>query len=399
MGGTEMSEWKSVKLGDVCERITSGGTPKASVSSYYYPPTIPWLKTKEVNYNRIVETENFISVEGLNSSSAKLIAPNSVIIAMYGQGDTAGRVAINKIPLTTNQACCNLTLDGEKANYEFIYYQLKTLYKKMVSLKAGAAQPNLNAQIIKNLDISLPPLTLQNRIATILSRYDSLIENYQKQIKLLEEAAQRLYKEWFVDLHFPGHENTKIVNGVPEGWEKKKLGDIANIEMGQSPKSDFYNNDKEGLPFHQGVGTYGTRCVIDGIYSSQFNRVAEANSILFSVRAPVGRLNITKHKVAIGRGLAAVNQKEGYNSFMYYLLKQRFFKDNIIGNGAIFASITKNELLELLITIPFDFAIKKFESIVKPIDSKIMKLDEQIRLLTEARDRLLPKLMSGEIEI
>ena len=100
-----MSEWKKVKLGEICERITSGGTPKANISSYYDPPTIPWLKTKEVNYCRIRETENYISEEGLNNSSAKLIAPNSVIIAMYGQGDTAGRVAINKIPLTSLVGC------------------------------------------------------------------------------------------------------------------------------------------------------------------------------------------------------------------------------------------------------------------------------------------------------
>ena len=247
MGGAEMIEWKKVKLGDVCERVTSGGTPKANVSSYYDPPTIPWLKTKEVNYCRITETENYISEEGLNNSSAKLIAPNSVIIAMYGQGDTAGRVAINKIPLTTNQACCNLTIDEKKADYEFIYYQLCILYYKMVSLKAGAAQPNLNAQIIKNLEVLLPALPTQHRIATILSRYDSLIENYQKQIKLLEEAAQRLYKEWFVDLRFPGHENTKIVDGVPEGWEKKKVGDTTPIKTGK--KDANFGTDDGEYPF------------------------------------------------------------------------------------------------------------------------------------------------------
>ena len=128
-----MSEWKKVKLGDICNRVTSGGTPKANVESFYSPPTIPWLKTKEVNYSRIYETENYISEDGLANSSAKMIVPNSVIIAMYGQGDTAGRVAINKIPLTTNQACCNLTFDDKKANYEFVYYQLCTLYDKMVS--------------------------------------------------------------------------------------------------------------------------------------------------------------------------------------------------------------------------------------------------------------------------
>ena len=242
-----MSEWKKVKLGEICERVTSGGTPKANVSSYYNPPTIPWLKTKEVNYCRITETENYISEEGLKNSSAKLISPNSVIIAMYGQGDTAGRIAINKIPLATNQACCNLTIDKSKADYEFIYYQLCTLYDKLVSLKAGAAQPNLNARIIKNLEIIMPSLPIQHRIASILSRYDSLIENYQKQIKLLGEAAQRLYKEWFIDLHFPRHENTNIIDGVPEGWEKKKVGDITPIITGKKD-ANFGTPDGE-YPF------------------------------------------------------------------------------------------------------------------------------------------------------
>ena len=394
-----MSEWKKVKLGEICGRVTSGGTPKANVSSYYNPPTIPWLKTKEVNYCRITETENYISEEGLKNSSAKLISPNSVIIAMYGQGDTAGRIAINKIPLATNQACCNLTIDKSKADYEFIYYQLCTLYDKLVSLKAGAAQPNLNARIIKNLEIIMPSLPIQHRIATILSRYDSLIENYQKQIKLLEEAAQRLYKEWFVDLHFPGHENTKIVDGVPEGWEKKKLHEIAEVVMGSSPKSEFYNNDKQGLPFHQGVGSYGTRFVDDNVYSTSITRLAEPNSILFSVRAPVGRLNITKNKIIIGRGLAAMNHKDGFQSFLFYMLKERFFMDNIIGNGSIFASISKVELLDQEFIVPPMKTIKAFESLASKLDKKIQGVDTQLRLLTEARDRLLPKLMSGEITV
>ena len=394
-----MSEWKKVKLGEICERVTSGGTPKANVSSYYNPPTIPWLKTKEVNYCRITETENYISEEGLKNSSAKLISPNSVIIAMYGQGDTAGRVAINKIPLATNQACCNLTIDKSKADYEFIYYQLCTLYDKLVSLKAGAAQPNLNARIIKNLEIIMPSLPIQHRIATILSRYDSLIENYQKQIKLLEEAAQRLYKEWFIDLRFPGHENTNIIDGVPEGWEKKKLHEIAEVVMGSSPKSEFYNNDKQGLPFHQGVGSYGTRFVDDNVYSTSITRLAEPNSILFSVRAPVGRLNITKNKIIIGRGLAAMNHKDGFQSFLFYMLKERFFMDNIIGNGSIFASISKVELLDQEFIVPPMKTIKAFESLASKLDKKIQGVDTQLRLLTEARDRLLPKLMSGEITV
>lgn len=391
--------WNTICVGDVCKYTTSGGTPRSSVTSYYEPPTVPWLKTKEVNYCRIYQTESYISQEGLDNSSAKLIPANSVIVAMYGQGDTAGRVAINKVPVSTNQACCNLIIDPEKADYEFVYYALSTLYEKLVSLKNGGAQPNLNAQIIRSVEIPFPPLETQHKIAAFLSAYDDLIENNQKQIKLLEEAAQRLYKEWFVDLRFPGHETTPIVDGVPEGWKVRSLTEVANVVMGQSPKSEFYNREGKGLPFHQGVGSFGARFVIDSTYSTSFTRIAEAGSILFSVRAPVGRLNMTKNKVVIGRGLAAIYHRAGKQSYLFYLLKERFFKDDIIGNGAIFASISKDELLGQKFMVPTDEIVDRFDAIVRDIDRKIAGLADQIILLTEARDRLLPKLMSGGIEV
>ena len=211
-------------IGEICTKITSGGTPKSTTAAFYHPKEIPWLKTGEVNYSRIYDTENYISKEGLARSSAKLIPVNSVIVAMYGQGDTAGRVAINKIPLCTNQACCNLIVNHAVADYEYVFYALSTLYEKLVSLKNGGAQPNLNAGIIKSIEIPFPNLKTQHRIAEILSTYDNLIENNRKQIALLEEAAQRLYREYFVDLRFPGHEDVKVIDGVPEGGERVHWG-------------------------------------------------------------------------------------------------------------------------------------------------------------------------------
>lgn len=391
--------WKKTTIEEICQYTTSGGTPKSNIKEFYFPPSIPWLKTKEVNYCRIYETENCISEEGLKRSNAKMIPENSVIVAMYGQGDTAGRVAINKIPLATNQACCNLIIDEEKADYGFVYYVLVNMYNQLVGLKNGGAQPNLNANMIKKLEIPFPDRHTQTQIANMLSAYDDLIENNQKQIKLLEEAAQRLYKEWFIDLRFPEYEDTEIVDGIPKGWKNTKLAEIANVVMGQSPKSEFYNNEQRGLPFHQGVGSYGKRFVIDTIYSTSGKRIAEENSILFSVRAPVGRLNMTKNKIIIGRGLAAIKHKLGYQSFLFYLLKEKFFKDNVVGNGSIFASITRDELLNQIFLIPNEELVKNFNNIVKDIDLKINILDSQIKLLTQARDRLLPKLMNVEIEV
>lgn len=392
-------KWERAKIEDLCVLVTSGGTPLSKESSYYEPKEVPWLKTGEVNYCRIYDTDCYISKEGLANSSAKIIPENSIIIAMYGQGDTAGRVAINKIPLCTNQACCNLVINPVIADYEYVYYYLCTQYDQFVALKNGGAQPNLNAAKIKAIEVPLPSIDKQHQIASFLSAYDDLIENNQKQIKLLEEAAQRLYKEWFVDLRFPGYETTKIVDGVPEGWRPVPLSEIANVIMGQSPKSEFYNNKKEGLPFHQGVGSYGARFVVDETYSTSFARIAPAGSILFSVRAPVGRLNITRNKVVIGRGLAAMNHKQNLQSFLFYMLKERFFKDDLVGNGSIFASIAKNELLSQKFIVPCVGLDVKFNNIIRQVDRKIGSLDEQIHLLTEARDRLLPRLMSGELEV
>lgn len=284
---------------------------------------------------------------------------------------------------------------------KFLYYWFQSYEgrKKFEALAKGTAQKAVPISGIKTLEIELPSLKSQKRIADILSAYDDLIENNRKQIKLLEEAAQRLYKEWFVDLRFPGHENTEIVDGVPEGWNEKTLSQVANVIMGQSPKSEFYNSEKKGLPFHQGVGSYGVRFVMDDIYSTSYTRIAEPNSILFSVRAPVGRLNITKNKVVIGRGLAAINQTDGCQSYLYYLLKNKFFKDNIVGNGSIFASVSKDELLNQKFLIPERNLMMQFEKIVSQMDKQIENLDSKNKKLIEARDRLLPKLMSGEVEV
>ena len=401
-----MNEWKKVKLGDCISTkkgfafksalYTNCGVPVVRVSDFtldsvadndlvYYP------HAEKDRYDEYVLNEGDVLIQTVGSWQYN---PNSVVgkvvrVPYYHKGSLLNQNIVKIIP-------------NNGYNNAFIFYRLKCrdFAGHVLGEARGAAnQASITLDTIKRFSFDCPLLSTQQRIATILSRYDSLIENYRKQIKLLEEAAQRLYKEWFVDLRFPGHENTKIVDGVPEGWEKKKLHEIAEVVMGSSPKSEFYNNDKQGLPFHQGVGSYGTRFVDDNVYSTSITRLAEPNSILFSVRAPVGRLNITKNKIIIGRGLAAMNHKDGFQSFLFYMLKERFFMDNIIGNGSIFASISKVELLDQEFIVPPMITIMAFESLSSKLDKKIQGVDTQLRLLTEARDRLLPKLMSGEIEI
>lgn len=168
-----MEDNKYIKISKLCKKVCSGGTPKSSVASYY-DGNIPWLNTKEINFNRIYSTERNITEEGFNNSSAKWIEKNAVVVAMYGA--TAGKSAISKIPLTTNQACCNLMVDPEKADYRFVYYALASDYNRLASLANGGAQQNLNAQQIKDFEIPEFTLEEQKRIADILSSLDDKIE-------------------------------------------------------------------------------------------------------------------------------------------------------------------------------------------------------------------------------
>ena len=400
-----MSEWKKVKLGDVCQIIDGDrGKNYPKNHEFFGSGYCLFLNTGNVTKEGFSFTNNqFITKEKDELLRKGKIKRGDLILTTRG---TVGNIAyytnhIKYENVRINSGMVILRVNKENVDASFLYQLVRSKESRTYinSFCTGSAQPQLPIKNLSQICFEIPSLSTQHRIATILSRYDSLIENYQKQIKLLEEAAQRLYKEWFVDLHFPGHENTKIVDGVPEGWEKKKLHEIAEVVMGSSPKSEFYNNDKQGLPFHQGVGSYGTRFVDDNVYSTSITRLAEPNSILFSVRAPVGRLNITKNKIIIGRGLAAMNHKDGFQSFLFYMLKERFFMDNIIGNGSIFASISKVELLDQEFIVPPMKTIKAFESLASKLDKKIQGVDTQLRLLTEARDRLLPKLLSGEITV
>ena len=395
------------RLGDYID-VLSGYAYK---SKDFVDSGIPVIKIKNVSPPYVtLEDLSFVTSEIAYANPKYILSYDDVLIALTGShinqmASVVGRVARVKYDDITvlNQRVGKIIVsNSDVCDLNYVYYFLsQNDVKVSLASKAGGAanQANISPTDVKNLIFSFPDISIQRRIASVLRAYDDLIENNQKQIKLLEEAAQRLYKEWFVDLRFPGWETAEIVDGVPVGWRICKLSDIADIVMGQSPKSEFYNNDMQGLPFHQGVGSYGTRFVVDGTYSTSFTKIGEAGSILFSVRAPVGRLNITKNKIVIGRGLSAINHKNGLQSFLFYMLKERFFKDNIVGNGSIFASISKDELRSQEFLIPNNQLADRYNSIATEIDKKIDAIDSQMQLLQEARDRLLPKLMGGEIEV
>lgn len=293
-------------------------------------------------------------------------------------------------------------IPNKSVDKDFLYYVFRLpsiQYSIANRAYGGANQVNVSPKDIMGIKFDMPEITLQKKIANVLNAYDSLIQNNNKRIHLLEQMAENLYKEWFVRFRFPGYEDMDFENGIPKGWKIERLSDIADIIMGQSPESENYNTNCEGLPFHQGVGSYGDFYLIDGIYSTKGNRIAEANSIIFSVRAPVGRINITLNKIILGRGVAGINSVKGYNAYLLWMLKNQFQQEDIIGNGSIFASVTKKELFGFKILMPNEDLIQKFDSIASGIESEMRKISLINSNLKKQRDMLLPRLMSGKLKV
>ena len=396
-------EWKEVRLGDVCTRVCSGGTPKSTNLSYY-GGEIPWLNTKEIDFNRIYSTEKTITDSGLNNSSAKWIVPNTVTVAMYGA--TAGKSCIVKVPMTTNQACCNLTINDEVADYEFVYYSLKNDYTTLASLANGGAQQNLNAQIIKDYVLKMPSLADQRRIASILSSLDRKIELNNKINADLEEMAQAIFKNWFVD--FEPFKDGKFVDSelgmIPEGWKVGRLTEIASYMNGLAMQKFPPENNEDSLPvlkikeLGQGFcGTDSDRCSCNIKDECKIHN----GDVIFSWSGTLlvdvwcgGDCGLNQH-------LFKVTSKDYPKWFYYYWTKhhlQEFIhiaKDKAVTMG----HIKRGHLEEAMVAIPDNDSMEKAYELFEPILSKMISLRLESSRLSLLRDTLLPRLMSGELEV
>jgi type I restriction enzyme S subunit len=288
----------------------------------------------------------------------------------------------------------------------FLFYALSTPEKLRaiaVMAQGAASQANVSPTQVESVGLELPSIQVQSRIASILSAYDDLIENNTRRIKILEEMAQMLYREWFVNLRFPGHEKVKMVESelgpIPEGWSVQTLGELAVITMGQSPPSESYNSTGTGLPFHQGVTDFGARFPTDRTYCTIKNRLAEPLDILMSVRAPVGRLNISTKKIVIGRGLCAIRSRADSQAILYQQLKEHFREEDTMGSGTIFKSVTKQDVHGIKFIRADNVITAGLEVWLKPLFRQLEVLSSKNLNLRQTRDLLLPKLISGEVSV
>jgi type I restriction enzyme S subunit len=333
------------------------------------------------------------------------LAEGDVILAMdrpiVGDGLKLAWIKGDDLPALLVQRVCRLRGKYEIALTGFLRYVLAApeFSAHIHRITTGANIPHISGKDIASYEFYLPNRADQIRIVECLAAYDELIINNQRRIQLLEDVARKLYREWFVTLRFPGYESVEVTDNVPKGWAKIPLGDLANIVMGQSPESKYYNKEEEGLPFHQGVSDFGDRFITHSTYTTQSSRIAEAGDILCSVRAPVGRLNLTRDRIAIGRGLSAMRSKTNHQSLLFYQLKALFVEEDMIGGGAIFASVGKKELFGQQLLQPSEPIASEFNRVAGEIDEQIEILVMQNRSLSRCRDLLLPKLMSGHLDV
>ena len=287
--------------------------------------------------------------------------------------------------------CFTVTPNDEGVlSRKYLYYALNSedFYTKANNLASGAAQPDLPHGAFNSISIYLPPIDTQKRIASILSAYDDLIENNQKQIQLLEEAAQRLYKEWFVDLRFPGYENTPIIDGIPQGWRKSCIGEICNFVRGKTITK------KQAVCGNVPV-------VAGGKEPAYYHNVAntEAPVITVSASGNAGFVRIYYERVWASDCSWLDYSNTEYLYFVYNFLKYRQEDIYSMQKGACQQHVSAKVINALDATIPDNNILAIFERKISPYFEKIKALYKQIELAREARDRLLPKLMSGELEV
>ncbi|MCI6800146.1 MAG: restriction endonuclease subunit S [Bacteroidales bacterium] len=385
---------RTAKLKNITLTITDGkhGDCKNHDGSGYY-----FISCKDV-YDETIHYENArqITEDDFRDADRRTnLAAYDILITNSG---TIGRMALVKdIPetrkTTFQKSVAIVRADTSQVVPNYLYYLLKSKVHDFINSSNGSAQKNLLLSTMRDFDISfVDSFETQHRIATILSRYDSLIENYQKQIKLLEEAAQRLYKEWFVDLRFPGHENTKIVDGLPEGWEKKKVDSIYNIKYGKNLSTKLITDT--GL-----YPVYGANGVIGYYDKANCN---EQVVLITSRGNGSGDVLKTYHKDAfITNNSFIVTPLEGFEycklPFTFQFLTMANFR--AVRTGAAQPQLTNQSIHTVDVVLPDEKLIEKFCSATIGMNDTIIKYREQLRLLTEARDRLLPKLMSGEITV
>ena len=379
LDGAEV-EWKTIA--EISNKVSSGGTPTTSNNNYYENGNIPWLRTQEVDFKEIWNTDLKITEEGLNNSSAKWIPKNCVIVAMYGA--TVGKIAINKIPLTTNQACANIEVNPEIAHYRYVFHYLMSKYEYIKSLGSGS-QTNINSQIVKKIRIPIPPLPVQIEIVKILDALTALTSELTSELTLRRKQYEH-YREKLLSEEELG----KV------GFEWKTLGDVAKIQRGASPRpiSQYITDEPNGIPWikigdtsldSKYIENTAQKITVEGAEKS---RILKCGDFVMSNSMSYGRPYILKISGAIHDGWASISDFENIlnSDFLYYYLSSDSVQS--YWNGKINSSSVSNLNSDIIKSLPIPIpalhiqieiakTLDKFETLINSISKGLPLAIEQ----------------------
>ena len=304
---------------------------------------------------------------------------------LIGRKGTIGKVKYVEHPFWTVDTLFYTIVNTDIVLPKYLYYVMSLI--DLNNYNEGTTIPSLRTETLNRLEFDIPSLEEQGTILSCLNPIDEKIALNNAINNNLEQQAQAIYQQMFID-------------NARSNWAEGTLSDIADITMGQSPSGSSYNEDGTGTIFFQGRAEFGFRFPSVRLYTTEPKRMARSNDTLMSVRAPVGDLNVAHTDCCIGRGLAAIHSKSNHQSFVLYTmfsLKKQL--DVFNGEGTVFGSINRNSLNDMPILIPSDDILDEFERIVAPMDLTIRNnYDENCRL-QDIRDTLLPRLMSGELDV
>ena len=402
--------WEKVRLGDIAEFSNGINFGKDD-----YGKGIKIIGVSNFGDKFSPEYDSLTEVkEKVVKANDYLYPGDMVIVRSNGNKELVGRCMLidNKADKVTYSGFCIRARlkDTTKHNPTFWTYHFKnqSFRKAMAGTAVGANIQNLSQGRLADYAATVPDYDSQVRIAQWLSVYDNLIENNKKQIKLLEEAAERLYREWFVDLHFPGHEDVKIVDGVPEGWKKQKISEFGEIITGKTPsttKEQYYGGN---IPFvkipdmHNCVYPIVTESTLttEGA-NTQKNKFIPKNGIMVSCIATVGLVNIAIEPCQTNQQINSIVLHDEQDLYYTYFTMKRLkaLLEGVGSNGATMTNVNKTKFGNLEVLYPSNNLRKDYFDYCKPIFEKIYALSVGVHKLSQVRDGLLPKLMSGEIEV
>ena len=384
-----MNSWITKKIADIAD-VVAGGTPSTN-NSEFWNGDIGWITPADLSgykYRYISNGARNISNAGLNNSSACLLPKNTILLSSRAP---IGYVAIAEKELATNQGFKNLICDDTQVDYRFMYYWLQLNADALKSFASGATFPELSAGTVKKIKVTLPDITTQNRIADVLFAYDELIEANARRIELLEQAAQELYREWFVRFRFPGYENTKFDDGIPEGWSYKKFKDELNYNTGKLDSNaavldgeySFYTCAK--TIYKTNTYCFDGECVLLG------GNNATGDFSLFYANEKLDAYQRTYIVTPQNQTLSC--------AYIYFVLKDYLLQFKTASIGATTKFLTKGMLDKAKILVPDEKTILRYNEIAKNMFDQIVSLKAKNENLVSQRNMLLPRLMSGKLEV